>query len=322
MALVTGATGFVGQHLVTRLLREGHHVRVLARPTSRMSELPAGAVPVPGDLASDASLEAAVEDCDAVFHLAAAHGPQAAAEECERVNVQGTTRLASAVARAGAGRFVNASTRGVHGLVRGTAIDEDTPAAPDSPYRSSKLRAEQELARAAASNGLRYVNLRLPSMIGPGAMGWLGLYRAVSRGNFRIIGSGSNQQHPCPVDDAVSAIVAAATAAGIDGESFIFSGAESTTTAGFIGMIAAALGVPVSRVRLPVSVYRSLYVVHSAAARLRGKALPPPSTEFFTMSYRIDDRKARRLLEYVPAVPLSSAVQSLAAWYRSRGLLG
>ena len=319
--LVTGATGFVGQHLVTKLIEQRHAVRVLVRPSSDTSRLPAGVNVVSGDLGTDDRLDDAVRDCDIVYHLAAAHGVDAGAEDCERVNVHGTLNLAEAAARAGVHRFLFSSTRGVHGLVRGGSVDENTPLSPDTAYRRSKVQAERELGRLSAARKLPVITLRLPSMIGPGAVGWLGLFRAVARGNFRIIGSGENRQHPCPIDDAVQAILLAGTTPGIGGETFVFSGTDAVTTAAFVRMIAQEFGVEISRVRLPLFPYRAIHWAHVAAAHLGGRAASHSRAEFYSMDYRIDDGKARRVLGYSPVTPLASAVRSTAAWYRTRGLV-
>jgi nucleoside-diphosphate-sugar epimerase len=319
--LVTGATGFVGRHLVARLIEQRHTVRVLARPSSDAGRLPAGVNVVLGDLSTDDRLDDAVRGCDTVYHLAAAHGADARAEDCERINVHGTLNLAEAAARVGVQRFLFGSTRGVHGLVRGGSIDENTPFSPDTPYRRSKAQAERELARLSAARKLSVITLRLPSMIGPGAVAWLGLFRAIARGNFRIVGSGENKQHPCPVDDAVQAILLAGTTPGIDGETFVFSGTDAVTTAAFVRMIAHEFGVEISRVRLPVFPYHALRWAQVAAARLGGRVAPYSRVEFFSMSYRIDDAKARRVLGYNPMTPLASAVRATVAWYRANGLV-
>jgi nucleoside-diphosphate-sugar epimerase len=325
--LVTGATGFVGRHLVERLLADGVRVRAFVRPaTVARHTLSAGVDLVSGDLATGAlatgaPLDAAVQGCDVVYHLAAVHGPAVLAADCEAVNVRGTARLAEAAARAGVSRFVLASTRGVHGMIRDGTIDEGTPTSPDSPYRESKLVAEHEVSRVAGEHGLPSVILRLPSMIGSGAMGWLGLFRAVATGRFRMIGSGANRQHPCAVADAVQALSRVRIATGVDGETFVIGGKESVSTRAFISLIADTLGVGVSRIRLPAAPYEAWRAIELAAARLRGRRPSQGRNEFFVMSYRIDDSKARRLFGYEPSGSIADAVRETAAWYREHGHL-
>ncbi|MGH7502662.1 MAG: NAD-dependent epimerase/dehydratase family protein [Longimicrobiales bacterium] len=320
--LVTGANGFVGNHLVGRLHADGVSVRALVRKHSNAGPLDAlGVDHATADLDDNRSLGLAVAGCDVVYHLAAAHGPTATADACESVNVRGTARLAQAAAHAGVSRFVYASTRGVHGIVRGGTIDERTPTAPDTFYRASKLRGEQELTRVAAATGMDFVIVRLPSMIGPGAISWLGLVRAVSTGRFRMIGTGTNRQHPCPIDDAVQALALVRTADSASGETFVVGGAETVSTREFLICIADTIGVALLRGHIPAAPYVALRMVQAAAARSRGQLPPPARNEFFLMNYRIDDTKARRALGYEPAHALTDAVREMLAWYRMNGHL-
>lgn len=320
--LVTGATGFVGGHLVRRLRAEGVHVRALVRSSTDASALAqTGAEIVTGDLASPAPLDAIVTGCDVVHHLAAAHGAGATAALCEAVNVRGTERLAAAAARAGVRRFVLASTRGVHGLVRGGVISEHTPVAPNTPYRHSKLEAERVVARSAAERGLKAVIVRLPSLMGPGSRTWIDLFRAVARGRFRLIGRGSNRTHPCHVEDAVRALSLAAGTPDVDGETFLIGGAAPLSLREFIEHIADALGVTLARIPLPVTPYLAFFALRRASARIAGPPVRPDAGEFWVSSYEIDDARARRRLGYSPSGSLREAVGQAAAWYRSRGLL-
>jgi nucleoside-diphosphate-sugar epimerase len=321
-ALVTGATGFIGRRLVAELAGAGHRVRALVHTTPPPDTFaPAGIDVVHADLSSRAPLDTVVRGCDVVFHLAAAHGAQAGAADCEAVNVRGTLALGEAAARAGVRRFVNASTRGVYGFVRGGTLDEHSPTAPDSPYRLSKLRAERDVAALHDRHGLPLVIVRLPSVIGPGGMGWLGLFRGIARGNFHLVGRGANRHHPCPLDDVVQALVLAGTVDHADGETFVVSGAADYSLREFLELIAEALDTRLSPVRIPAVPWSAWHGLRVAAERFRGQAPSHASYEFFFGSYRIDDAKARRLLGYRPAMSLDDAVRQAVVWYRQSGYL-
>ncbi|HET9480830.1 MAG TPA: NAD-dependent epimerase/dehydratase family protein [Candidatus Polarisedimenticolia bacterium] len=316
-ALVVGASGFIGGHLVERLVDEGADVRAFVRDERDTSHLAFDVQRYVGDLEDAESVAPAVRGRDVVFHLAAARaecGPGHSGRPA--TDVVGTENLARAAAREGA-RLVFASSRGVHGNVRGI-IDEKTPLAPDTLYRLSKVEAERRLRALAADGALRLVILRLPSTIGPRARSWLGLYRAVGRGRFRLIGSGRNRLHPCPVEDVVEAFVLAARSSGREGETYIISGRESVALRDFIESIAAALEVRISRLRLPLAPFRAA----SALRRGVDRELGGPSTyEMFLTSYEIDFSKARRELGYEPSGSLRHAIRRTADWYRSEGLL-
>jgi dihydroflavonol-4-reductase len=173
-ALVTGGTGFVGNHVVRRLLHEGVTVRVLTRahrPAQLLEGLPVEIVH--GDLRDPASLQRAVEGCRWVFHVAADYrlwSPDPG--ELYRVNVDGTVALLEAVRDAGvAERVVYTSTVGALGLPRdGRPGSECTPVSLDDMvghYKRSKYLAEQAVLRMA-SEGLPVTLVHPSTPVGPG----------------------------------------------------------------------------------------------------------------------------------------------------------
>jgi nucleoside-diphosphate-sugar epimerase len=319
--LVTGATGFIGGHLTERLVREGFLVRALVRPATDTRFLRRLDVELArGDLEDPGSLEPAVADCEIVFHLAAARAAGGVGHSGRReTDVEGTERLARLAARAGA-RFVFASSRGVHGATEGV-LDERTPLAPNTHYRRTKVEAEACLARCVERNGLRLVVLRLPSVIGPGGRGWLGLFRAVGTGRFRTIGGGRNLIHPCPVDDAVKALLLGGQVPGVDGETYLFSGRDSIPLRAFLESIARHLGVSLSPVRLPRAPYLGARKVWAWRDRALGRPARLSPYEIFLVGYEIDHRKARSELGYDPTSSLDDAIHRSVDWFREEGLL-
>jgi dihydroflavonol-4-reductase len=133
---VTGATGFVGGHVARELRERGAEVR-----DERV------------DLLDRAGLERAVTGCDAVVHVAALYSFDAAPEDCERINVEGTRTVLEVAAQAGVRRFVHCSTAGTCGPVSGRqATEEDEPPAWDLevPYKRTKVAAERLALEAKA----------------------------------------------------------------------------------------------------------------------------------------------------------------------------
>src|SRR5712692_9848256 len=116
-ALVTGATGFLGRHLVDRLRGEGLAVRVLARPSARLSFADQSSIEViPGDMRDPSSLERAVAGVDTVFHLAAATSGDW--DEYVETTVLGTRRLLQACVDGGVRRFIYTSSLSIYDLRR------------------------------------------------------------------------------------------------------------------------------------------------------------------------------------------------------------
>jgi NAD dependent epimerase/dehydratase len=146
--LVTGGEGFIGSHLVERLVREGAEVRTLVQYNAfgRFGWLdPAvhGEVRViPGDVRDAGRVLEAVSGCDAVFHLAALIGipySYVAPESYVQVNVLGTSTVALACRQAGVSKLVHTSTSETYGTALRVPIDEDHPLQPQSPYSASKI---------------------------------------------------------------------------------------------------------------------------------------------------------------------------------------
>src|SRR5437588_4429575 len=149
--LVTGGEGFIGSHLVERLVREGADVRVLAlyNPFGRYGwlqpEVHAEVELVPGDVRDAERVAGAVEGCDVVFHLAALIGipySYVAPESYVQVNVQGTINVATACRRHGVERMVHTSTSETYGTAITVPISEDHPLQPQSPYSASKISGD------------------------------------------------------------------------------------------------------------------------------------------------------------------------------------
>jgi NAD dependent epimerase/dehydratase len=149
-ALVTGGEGFIGSHLVERLLREGARVRALVHytPSGRLGWLDGreGDVEIlPGDVRDAGRVLQATQDTDVVFHLAALIGiPYSydAPESYVQTNVVGSYNVLSACRQVGVERMVQTSTSEVYGTARYVPIDESHPLQPQSPYSASKIGAD------------------------------------------------------------------------------------------------------------------------------------------------------------------------------------
>jgi UDP-glucose 4-epimerase len=165
---LTGATGFIGQHLLNELPKRGYRVRVLLR---RPSEVPPGASSaVIGDIASPHNMAAALRDVDMVIHSAGlAHAMSGRPEDDYRtINTEATVKLAQAAERAGVKRFVLLSSiRAQTGPTAEGVLTEAQEPQPTDPYGRSKLEAE----RGLSDLGLDWAALRPVLVYGPGVKG-------------------------------------------------------------------------------------------------------------------------------------------------------
>ena len=325
--LVTGATGFTGGHLAHSLARRGHRVRALVRPASRDRAEPLAETGVEvafGDLTDAGSLPPACTGIDVVYHIAATYRTAGQRDAAYRaVNAEGTRALLDAARRAGVARFVHCSTGGVHGHVERPPANEDAPLAPGDVYQRSKLEGER-LARAAGENGdLEVVVARPIGIYGPGDTRFLKMFRGIARRRFPMLGSGRVFYHLTYIDDLVEGLRLCGETPDAAGRTYLLGGPRYTTLAELVRTVAAELGVPPPRWRIPV------WPVWLAGALCEAICVPlgvePPlyrrRVDFFTKSRAFDTTSARRELGYAPAVDLVEGIRSTAAWYRGQGWL-
>lgn len=177
--LVTGAAGFIGSHIVERLVRQGADVRAFVRYSSRPghgnldllpADVRAAVEVVAGDVTDAACIDAAVAGCDVVLHLAAIisipHSYRAAAQ-CLAVNGEGTLRVLEACRRHGVRRLVHTSTSEVYGSARSVPMSEAHPIAPQSPYAATKVAADALVVAMQRSFGVPAVIVRPFNTYGP-----------------------------------------------------------------------------------------------------------------------------------------------------------
>ncbi|CAD5379651.1 UDP-glucose 4-epimerase [Pseudomonas sp. OF001] len=175
LILVTGGAGFIGSHLADALLARGHRVRVLDNlSTGKRANLPLDNPRlelVEGDVADIGAVQAALAGCTAVAHLAAVASVQASVDDpvgTHQSNFIGTLNLCEAMREQGVRRVLFASSAAVYGQNgEGTAIDEETPKAPLTPYAADKLASEHYLDFYRRQHGLEPAIFRFFNIFGP-----------------------------------------------------------------------------------------------------------------------------------------------------------
>jgi UDP-N-acetylglucosamine 4-epimerase len=231
--LVTGGAGFIGSHLVEKLLGLGQQVRVLdnhfsSTPTNLeevktlVGEAAGGLEFLAGDIREATTCAAAVAGVDQIIHLAALGSVPLSIEQpalCHEINATGTLNLMLAAKTAGVKRFVYASSSAVYGDDPLPSKREDSLGRPLSPYAASKYIDEVYAATLRACYGLKTVGLRFFNVFGPrqdpnGAYAavipcWIA---AMTQGDPVFInGDGGNTRDFCFVQDIVQALLLAST---------------------------------------------------------------------------------------------------------------
>jgi nucleoside-diphosphate-sugar epimerase len=326
MILVTGATGFVGQHLL-RAIRSrlpDRPMRILSRATPRPGALPDGVQVVLGDIADPKLAAAAVQGAYGVIHLAAklqtnAHGIQ----EMRRVNAEGARNLYAAAVAASVRLFVHMSSAGVYGPRRSAdPFREEDVCKSITPYQVTKFEAEEAL-RQIDPKETRLNILRPPGIYGPGSLFELAIYNKVLNRRWSIELSGDIIVHPTYVDDVVEAILALIEQPAPAGTIFNLGGERPILLRALCALIAEVLGVSRRSIVVPASIAGPCGGIAQSLFALmrRPKPLLAEMCRGRCFSSAVDDRRFRERYPTVPIVRLVDGLREHINWAREQHLL-
>lgn len=263
LVALTGATGFIGRHLLTALPKRGYRVRVLLR---RPCEVPEGASSaVIGDIAAPQNMAAALRDVDMVIHSAGlAHAMSGRPEDDYRaINTQGTVALAQAAERAGVKRFLFLSSiRAQSGPVAKDILTEAMEPRPTDAYGRSKLEAERGLCALS----LDWAALRPVLVYGPGVKGNMAALVSLAQKPFPLpLGGLKGRRSLLSLDNLTEAVDTLLKAQGTLRRPFIAADPEPLTVPEIIAALRRGLGRKPGLIPVPSALL-------GMAARLAGKA--------------------------------------------------
>lgn len=330
LILVTGASGFIGSHLVVRLAQdEGAHVRAMARDPSRAPrELQdcRGIKFVPGEMTNADALANAVRDCEMVIHAAALQPfhPLPTREEFQAVNVVGTQNLLRAFKRFGrGGRFLHLGTINEHGLPPPCPCDADTPLNKSGDrYSDSKIDGERAAWQTAREEGIALTVVRPACTFGPRSRAWtLQPLERIRSGKAVFFGSGDGVCNPVYVENLVELIIAALRSDLAVGQAFIGSDGIGVPWREFFGYYARMCNAPLHSIPYPLALTAT--AVSEVFERVTGRPgkLPRHSVAFYTHHTTFDVSKNVTLLRHTPRVGLEEAMRRTEEWLRAEGTL-
>jgi nucleoside-diphosphate-sugar epimerase len=292
---VTGASGFIGTHLVQTLTARGDDVVRIARPFDRKTLAP-----------QFAGLEA-------VVHLAGVVSTPRP-DEFFTGNVEATRVVAAAAADAGT-RLVHISSLAAAGPAPPTAPrTESDPPTPINDYGRSKLEGERVVA---ATSGLRWIILRPGVVYGPGDRALRPLFTYARRRVIPLVGSSTAAYTFIYIDDVVRAILAAVDR-GIDGDTIFLGHARPVSPAELIETIRLLAHSKATIVRIPRIIVRAAAEVGEWLGLARGKPAPINRRRFvelYSAGFACRVERMEDRLGVVAAVGLQEGLSRAAAWY-------
>lgn len=309
MILVTGGTGFIGQHLVGELLRQGEGVRVLARSSSSIPGEWQGKVQIAvGDLSNLSGLAEAFVNVTRVFHLGS---ELRQIRQMHAVNVDGTRNVLSLSHQAGVKHIVFLSSVSVTGDTSTRTIDESTPCFPVTPYQKTKYQADLLAQEWSSQTNIPVSILRVANVFGEGArsadsmLAWM---QSIQRGRFIYFDRQSVANY-IYVEDVVSACLQASNVRAQG--TYIVT--DSCALVDFVDACADALGSTRPQMIIPSPI---AYLIASLAERIIRNS-PLTVSRVRALSNRTLYRSNRSAeLGWTPPAGYREGLRRTVAWYR------
>lgn len=322
--LVTGASGFIGSHIIAELASRGDSVRALYRRQNPPEELRATAGKegndvelFNADLCDESRVLHAVQGIDVVIHTAALASDWGKLDLFIKENFNATVSLLKAARDAGVKSFIYFSSAVVHGFGPHIDTDESGPYYPIKyPYQISKRMTEEYVLRQN-SDTFQVTILRPCNVYGPGdRMSTYAMYEAIMDGVFGYIGSGETLTCPIYIDDLCAGTLAALESPNAAGQVILLTDGMKVSWKKYCHVMFDAVGSKKKPAKLPrIAAYAAAKIMTIGATML-GSAKAPPLTmyrvEQASQDYHFSNAKAGELLGFTPKVYFEDGLRRTA----------
>lgn len=305
--LVTGGTGFLGEHLVKELKEKGYkNITVFS---NRIEDKLNGVNYIKGDIRNKDEVENAVEGKDIVYHLAAILSESAPSDLIYEVNVDGTRNVAEACQEKEVEKLIHVSSVGVMGPTpEGETADESYPYNPQTTYEKSKRDAEEIIKDLIKVEDLNALILRLGMVYGPNHY-WKKIIKKAKEG-FPLIGQADNRWHLLYVENAVHGLIQAGKRGSL-GETYIIADKEIKTYKEAYKLICELSEVEKPEKKVPVWLANLIAFFYEIKSKIKGSS-PIVSREHIkrlTRERRYSTKKAEKELNYRPPYTLKEGMK-------------
>ena len=324
--LVTGATGFIGQWLITELARQGkHQVIALVRKesdTTKLKQEKAISVVVVDYEHSNLSNE--FDNVEVCIHLIGQMGKFGVSEEkFTNVNVNLTQKILKICEEKGVKQFIFCSTPGVQGFGTRKAAEEQSYA-PRNAYEKTKVMAEQAVIDFCKNANIKYTIIRPDFVYGPGDTRRVKMYKNIMDKKFILTTSGKSFLHPTYITDVTQGFIKSIGNENAYNEIFNISAREDVTSLQYLRIIAECVesklihinvgcGISIAAASLIEGIYKLF--LHKEAFVTKNKI------DFLAIDHSTSSDKAQKLLGYDPQVDLADGMKITIEWCKNEKLL-
>ena len=314
--LVTGATGFIGRHLLPVLHQQGWQTTAAVRDDFRQPlSIPIKAIQV-GEIDDMTDWQEALLGIDTVIHLAGrSHilhetisNPEAA---FIKVNTKGTINLVKQSLKAGVKHFIFVSSIHAMAAESDDILNENSPCHPDSPYGGSKLQAEQALINLAKDSNMTWTILRPTLVYGPGNRANMErLMKLIKRGLPLPFGAIKNRRSFVFVGNLVAAIITCLDHPNAANQIFLISDNQDVSTPQLIRLIAQQIQQPCQLLPVPTTLLRFLGYLGDNIESITGKNLPFNTYNIDRLlgSLAVDSSYIQKTLDWQPPFTLEQGL--------------
>ncbi len=319
-ALVTGANGFIGRHIVEELDRQGWSINVLVRNNDNLFRSKNIRI-FEGNILDKDSLSRPMNDVEVVFHLIGkTHDfSKNGNSDYLKINVDGTGNLLEQCRRSGIKHFVFFSSIKAMTEESREIIDETFYPSPSTPYGTSKLEAEKLVSEYGRKYGFKTTSIRLPLVYGPGNKGnMFRIIKAIDKGRFIMVGRGKNCRSMVHVHNVVDAAVKIAGNEKADGKVYIVTDGVDYPVKQLYETIARGLSKKVSSIFFPMSFARPLALAGNLGSAIIRRTLPFNTDVLnkLTESLVFSSRKIQEEIGFTPKYNLFNTIHKTVEWYR------
>lgn len=308
---ITGATGFIGNHLVQRHLDAGDEVRILTRRQAKDLDYNKDVIICQGDLSDKSTLKEFVNNVDVLYHCAAEIKDDARMQE---VNVTGTENLIEAAA-GNVKHWVQLSSVGIYGPIQAGVVTEQSKPAPNNTYEKTKFISDERVLSAARDGKFTLTILRPSNVYGAdmrnGSL--FALIKSIDKGIFFFIGPKGASANYVSVENVVEAMVLCATNKTAIGK--IYNISDWTTIEDFIKVVTGVLNKPYPKLRVPLAFARLIGKVGDRVSKVpltSGRVNALTTTSIYSNDAIVND------LNYHAVVPTKTAIQNFVTAYKNR----